>query len=102
MLAAMADRATWAKRVDAWRASGLTAAVFAERGGFSEKTLRYWAWRLGREARAFVRVVRETPTATAAPIVVELGDVRVLVPPGFDRAALRNVLAALRAPEDAS
>lgn len=100
MLAAMADRATWSKRVDAWRASGLTAAAFAGRGGFSERTLRYWAWRLGRDARAFVRVVRETPAAgAAASIVVELGDARVLVSAGFDRATLRDVVAVLRAPE---
>ncbi len=94
----MADRATWAKRIDGWRASGLTAGEYSRRGGFSERTLRYWAWRLGREARAFVRVVREdvAPTAPAAAIAIEIGGTRVVVPASFDRAALRDVLAALR------
>ena len=100
MLACMADRATWTKRVAAWRASGLTAEKFAERSGCASKTLRWWAWRLERESRAFVRVVREEATARApepAPIVIEINGVRVLVPAEVDRGALRDVLAALRA-----
>jgi hypothetical protein len=85
--------------VDGWRASGVTAAEYSRRGGFSEGTLRYWAWRLGREARAFVRVVREgTSTTPTSVITIEVGDARVLVPAAFDRGALRDVLAVLREP----
>ena len=94
----MADRATWSKRVEAWRASGLKAAEFASRGGFAERTLRWWAWRLERESRAFVRVVRtDSPRAVeGGPLVIEIGDARVVVSTRFDRALLRDVLAALR------
>ena len=94
----MADRATWSNRVEAWRASGLNAAAFSSRGGFAERTLRWWAWRLERESRAFVRVVRtDSPRAALGDcVVIEIGDARVVLSAGFDRAALRDVLAALR------
>lgn len=96
----MAVRATWAERVEGWRASGVTAAEYSRRGGFSERTLRYWSWRLGREARAFVRVVREqAPTTVPASVTtIEDGAARVLVPGTFDRGVLRDVLAVLREP----
>lgn len=101
----MADRATWTKRVAAWRASGLSARKFAERAGCAPSTLKWWAWRLGRESPAIVRVVREKTGLAAtesAPIVVELRGARVIVPAGFDQASLRDVLAALRAADGRS
>jgi hypothetical protein len=49
----MADRKTWAKRVAAWRASGMTCREYAESEGLGAwRTLRYWAWRLEREQQA--------------------------------------------------
>jgi transposase-like protein len=40
-------REEWAKRVERWRDSGLTAAEFAAEVGVNPRTLSYWKWRLG-------------------------------------------------------
>lgn len=101
----MADRKTWAKRVAAWRASGLTCKEFCERERLpSWRTLRYWAWRLDREGREtkLVRVVRE-PTAQlverrsrkVADVEVRIGGSKVAVELDGDGAAV--VLELLRA-----
>jgi hypothetical protein len=105
----MADRATWAGLVAKWRASGLTAAEFAEEHECSMGQLRHWSSVFGREARAqgarptvrMARVLR-SPTGTAADadpsrdaIVIELGRARVSVRNGVDRATLATVLDVL-------
>jgi transposase-like protein len=40
---------TWAKRVQRWKDSGLTAREFAAETGLNPRTLSYWRWRLGRQ-----------------------------------------------------
>ena len=103
-------RATWAKRVERWGASGLSAAEFALEIGVNPRTLTYWKWKLGRpEQRSaaprpeFVEVV---PTASAlrsggasldALEVVLVGGVVIRVPARFDADALRRVVVALEA-----
>jgi hypothetical protein len=97
----MADAKTWAKRVAAWRASGLTCREFAERERLpSWRTLQYWAWRLDREGREtkLVRVVREPkPEARTkvAELELRLGGSKVAVE--LDREGLAAVLEVLRA-----
>jgi hypothetical protein len=104
----MADRKTWAKRVAAWRASGLTARAYAEREEVSERTLRYWAWRLKRKARPaeLVRVVRaagvEPVEAMPSPlprtdVVLVVGNARVRVQVDLDRETLARVFEVLAA-----
>ena len=44
-------REEWAKRVERWRDSGLTCAEFAAEVGVNPRTLTYWRWVLGKEAR---------------------------------------------------
>ena len=46
---ARASRADWAKRVERWKDSGLTAKEFAAETGLNASTLSYWKWRLGVE-----------------------------------------------------
>jgi hypothetical protein len=90
----------WRQRVRAWRASGETAAQFARGRGFAAATLRAWSSRLRRnEAPAFVRLLPKPSPASQAPreLVVEVGDARVRVAPGFDPDLLADVLRALRA-----
>ena len=95
----------WAERVAEWRGSGDTAAAFCEGKDFTAGGLRYWSSRLrrrdeeGRGPRAprMVRVVR-APAATeamVAPLVIEVGRVRVGVRGGFDPQVLRAVVDAL-------
>ena len=64
---ARADRATWARRVQTWKASGLSGAAYAAKIGVHPKTLAYWRWRLesGGDDRR-----RENPRGPkAAPVV---------------------------------
>jgi hypothetical protein len=48
------SRAKWAKRVERWKDSGLTAKEFAAETGVNASTLSYWRWKLGtiQEGRA--------------------------------------------------
>lgn len=93
-------RDEWAKRVEGWRRSGLSAMAFAEREGFNGYTLRWWACQLRREPiiedlrPKFVEVMVPVP---AAPVIAEsievlVRGVRVMVPINFDENTLRRVL----------
>lgn len=112
---ARATREIWAKRVERWTDSGLSAAEFAKETGINARTLVFWKWRLGRDDRrptkpapaAFVEVRppravdSESPSVTpegAEPIEVIIRDVvRIRVPQRFDGDALRRVIAAVEA-----
>jgi hypothetical protein len=106
-----ASRATWAKRVEKWKRSGLTAKAFAAQAGISASSLAWWRWKLGAEAKSKNRHRRRTPTveplsfvevpqaamsAMEGAIELELpSGVRVRVPAGFDPSALARLVAAL-------
>ena len=98
----MADRTEWARRVSAWRRSGLTAAEFCRGRDFAVSTLRWYSSQLGE-----IDHVEETPEPAFAKIelrressprvvVVELEGARVLVPAGADVDTLADVFDALR------
>lgn len=119
---ARADRATWAKRVERWQDSGLSAAEFASEVGINAHSLSWWKWQLGKreaaaptvtpEKRATGRAKRckparprvkfvELPSAPAPsePLeVVLVSGVRVRVPVQFDAAALGKLLETLGQP----
>jgi hypothetical protein len=98
----------WSERVGEWKASGQTAAVFADGRGFKPSTLVYWAscLRRGRVGAAdalkrkgqrrvrMARVVRSVSRSDES-IVVAVGAARVAVRAGFDEALLRQVVRAL-------
>jgi hypothetical protein len=120
-------REDWAKRVERWRDSGLSCAEFAAEIGVNARTLTYWKWMLGKEARGEKRAwparkarsarvlgpaasgpPRSPPAVTglvevqAAPrdgrFELELGAGRRLrVPVSFDVADLRRLLDVLEA-----
>ena len=100
-----------------WKASGLTSPEYCKGKPFTAGGLRHWAYRLssGRRGRdkgtvRVARVVRvasfrhrwrdehESPAGVEA-VVVALGEARVVVRPGFDRATLAAVLEVVRAVE---
>ena len=112
------SRSTWAKRVERWEKSGLTAKEFATELDVSPKSLSFWKWKLHREGgetgtvRAAGEVTRRgsagstTPTtflelvpglpSVAAPLEVVLSSgVCVRVPSGFDERTLTRVVAIL-------
>lgn len=88
------------REVDGWRNSGVGAARYAARRGYSPASLLSWARRvaLADEAPAkevqFVRLAVAT-TSAAPELVVEVGAARIAVARGFDAEHLRNVIAAL-------
>jgi hypothetical protein len=105
-----ASRATWTKRVEKWKRSGLTAKAFASQAGISASSLAWWGWKLGAEAKpkkrrrraaaveplAFIEVPRPASAAFESVFEVELpSGVRVKVPAGFDPSALARLVAAL-------
>lgn len=119
------SRAEWAKRVERWRDSGLTAREFATETGLKATTLSYWKWRLGSERRAksaqtlepkrvrprsckrsvlpaatpprFVEVTSPPPAASTEALALELpGGIVVRVHAGFDEVTLGRVLRVVR------
>ncbi|WP_439628601.1 IS66 family insertion sequence element accessory protein TnpA [Gemmata sp.] len=93
----------WRKRLARWKGSGLKISAFCAREGVTPTALAHWRKEIAaRDARAagagtpeFVPV-HMTPPGAVGPIEVVLADGRVVrVPPGFDPAHLRAVVAAL-------
>lgn len=101
-----ATREVWAKRVDSWSASGLTAAEYGRRHRLSEASLKWWKWRLGtrrvrapKAARAVISPLTFVEMASSAEreaieIVFESGT-RVRVSSGFEATALARVVDVL-------
>lgn len=108
----------WQRLVTAWRASGMACKAFASELGVHPHTLSWWAWRLGSRslARDAVRpgrtgslvptararapgfvevVVSDAPSTVPCDFVLEVRDLRVRVPHGFDAGELRRLLGAL-------
>lgn len=101
---ARASASEWAQRVAAWRSSGKSAAAFADKHGYSAKSLQWWSSELRRRGEAssepavkLARVVRgRSVTSSSGPsVVVWVGEARVEVQAGADRATLELVLGAL-------
>lgn len=100
----MTTTATWTRRVEAWRASGLTAEEFSHGRGFAASTLRWWSSRLrrgsaGRPQIALARVVAcpDRERSGTGAIVIEVAGARVLVANGVESEDLVVVLDALEA-----
>jgi transposase len=100
------SRDEWAKRVEDWRRSGLTATEYAAGVGVKVATLRHWTWRLGqgqaRQARtaSFVQVAPvEMPLVAKGSNIelVLLNGVRIRVPAEFEAATLRRLLDVVEA-----
>ena len=111
---ARSTRTDWAKRVQRWKDSGLTAREFAAEAGLNAGTLQYWASKLRRESRrqqseepdsastalTFVELSHQ-PAATeplakkAVPFELISGKLVVRIPPQFDAEALERLLAVM-------
>ena len=109
---ATAKRETWAKRVEAWKASGLTSKQFGAQHGIRAGTLLWWSWRLGAKSKQPLAVRSATPpvkVASIAPLtfiemtaprsepleVVLANGLRVRVGDGFAEGTLARVLDVL-------
>jgi len=86
----------WQRRIEQWRASGLSVRAFCAHHGLA--TASFYNWRRVLQRRAFVpvRVVADPMPAQTSALEVVLADGRtVRVAPGFDTATLRQLLAVL-------
>ncbi len=106
------SRETWAKRVERWQDSGLTAREFAAELGIKAHSLTWWKWRLSGKAKAPEeprprrRAARRASAPATALTFVEMPSavttepfelvlptsLRIRVPAGFDAASLRRLL----------
>ncbi len=101
----MSTRARWREHVRAWRSSGDTAADYSGRAGLNPRTLSWWAWKLGPEAKPAVTTEPKTSFVEFAPLELassgsfelELGSVVVRVPFEFEADALERLLDTLEA-----
>lgn len=111
-----ATRQEWAKRVERWVDSGLTAAEFAAEMGINARTLTYWKYQLKKEAGSPTRktikagqprarpraetvppFVQVEPAAPAATFDVEVGDVVLRLPLSITPDVMAGLLGAVRA-----
>ena len=119
---ARADRDEWAKRVQRWQESGLTAREFADELGLKATSLSFWKWRLKKDRSLAVKpakraqlLLSKAPKAVGfveltapargavtfargneAGIELVVGEYVIRIPNGFDDATLRRLLAVLR------
>jgi hypothetical protein len=92
----------WQRRIEQWRASGLSVRAFCGRHGLATASFYNWRRVLQRRAAAEqpafvpVQVVANAMPAQTSALEVVLADGRtVRVAPGFDAATLRRLLAVL-------
>ena len=113
---ARTSRETWAKRVERWQASDLTAKEFAAEIGVNPRTLSHWKWILGKgdaskkrrpespkkrrstsEVVSFTELAIEEPRrASSIEVVVDARRV-VRVDSSFEADTLARVLDVLEA-----
>ena len=114
------SRQEWAKRVERWQDSGLTAREYARELNINAGTLRQWKYRFDGERRGArprpaasnQRAARGTPddvrrlsksgfveltaaVSAATPFELCVGNYRLQIPPGFDEAELTRLLRAV-------
>ncbi len=92
--------AKWRALIAAQERSGQSVRAFAAARGFAAGTLYWWRSRLRDRGEDLVRVaVVEREAAddpTSASFELQLGDIMLRVPAGFDERELRRLLQALR------
>ena len=109
-------REQWAKRVERWKDSGLSAKEFAAETGINAQSLSWWRWQLSKgdaapepQRRRRSRTAITQPATVSpmkfvemtAPVTVDKLEVvlpstiRVCVRPGFDAATLGRLLDVL-------
>lgn len=90
----------WRRWIALWQASGLSVAAFCARHNLAQASFYAWRTTLQQRAAEHVPLVPVQLVADAAPsrpLEVLLPDGPVVrVPPGFDAASLRQLLALLR------
>ena len=92
------------EQVRAWAGSGLSCTAFARRVGTKASTLAWWKWKFESEGvslatkppLAFVEIAPPALNVPRPQLALELEDVTLRVPEGFDDRTLARVLELLR------
>ena len=101
----------WTKRIEEWRASGLTAEEFCRPRGFDADRLYRWSSRLAKRAKespkaeptiSIARVIRRPMSPSVAAksepsVCIEIAGARVTVAAGVCKATLASVFEVLEA-----
>ncbi|XOK63494.1 IS66 family insertion sequence element accessory protein TnpA [Paenibacillus elgii] len=94
----------WAKRIEAYKASGLTMVTWCSTNQVNLEQLKYWTRKLKKIASSDIvssaRFIPVTVTELAAPLassslVIHVGPASITLQKGFDRQLLREVVEAL-------
>jgi hypothetical protein len=102
------SRDEWAKRVERWKDSGLTAKEFAVELGVNPRTLVFWKWQLGKVSASKAAKQQAGSASSSLPLIelaaptaamrfeLELGvGRRLTIPSTFDADVLRRLLEVL-------
>ncbi len=91
---------TWRALIAAQERSGQSVREFAATRGFAAGTMYWWRSRLRERREDLVRVAVVEPAAVPRSAMtdfeLQLGEITVRVPAGFDDSELRRLLQALR------
>ena len=86
------SREVWAKRIERWKDSGLTAAEYAAEIGVNAHSLSWWKWRLAARSATCAPKPRRRPRRSSAPPPLQ-PITFVEVPAAPSQEALEVVLA---------
>lgn len=103
------SRAEWAKRIERWQDSGLSAQEFGTELGVNPRTLTYWKWLLKKEAQGVIAARKRPVSKETAPAFVEIHQTpsgsmfelalgngrRLQIPAAFDASSLERLLVVL-------
>jgi len=98
---AKTEQQVWARHIQQWKNSGLTAKAYAAREGIAMGTFYGWSVKYRKAQQAeqarFIQVATvDAPESRSCCLEVRLGsDIVIPVEPGFDPDLLRAVVAAL-------
>jgi hypothetical protein len=96
----------WAKRIVAYKASGLTMAAWCSANQVTLEQLKYWTRKLKQpsssdfvSSASFIPVTVAEQAAPHIPssLVVHVGSASIILQKGFDPQLLREAVEALRA-----
>lgn len=92
--------AKWAKHIEDYRCSGLTAVQWCEQNGLSVHVLRSWITRLNKAQKKQSNnpewiAIKPSTSNSSSHLVVNIGRATIQIPPGFNIETFRQVIQVL-------
>ena len=89
------EKAMW---LDDWQQSGKGAWKYARENGLIPQTFVTWAKKHTKEKSGFVEIKQDRkPKLNVTGIIIEKGDLKILLPSGISNNDLSTVIESLRA-----